>query len=46
MRIYIQAGRIKQEHFLAGELGREEKSGGQTAKTDDVIRDRCLKGGC
>ena len=46
MRIYIQAGRIKQEHFLAGELGREEKSGGQTAKTDDVIRDHCLKGGC
>ena len=38
--------KLKQEHFLAGELGREEKSVGQTAKTDDVIRDRCIKGGC
>ena len=37
MRIYMQAGRIKQEHFLAGELGREEKSGGHTVKSDDVI---------
>ena len=33
----MQAGRIKQEHFLAGELGREEKSGGHTVKSDDVI---------